>query len=121
MLRQFENVKIRLNGDLSTTFKETYYAEYFSGDVTLTMGDASYTLSIHNGDVIATIAGSPLTGLDIGVTGSEEAWAELYAHKNFHRAVSPRHGKLRLQGNLVRCMGNLNCLSCIVKTLAAEV
>lgn len=117
MLETFRATGERLNGELSSAFRTDGLGEYLSGAVTFLIGESPYTMFFHKGRVIEVQAGLPLTGLDFGVGGPENGWEELYAHRNFSRSIAPRHGKLSLRGNLVRAMGNLNCLGFIARTL----
>ena len=71
--------------------------------------------------IIDIVKGNPLTGADFSVVGPEEGWQELYADKNFFRAVAPQKGKLCLQGNMVAAMGNYNALAYMMKVLCEVV
>ena len=117
MLDKLMMVKDILNGEEAATFKTEFWGEHLSGAVTLTFGTQPYTLTFYRGTVIEVVKGFPLTGTEFGVAGPEEGWQELYEHKNFHRAIAPKHGKLRLQGNMVKAMGNLNPLAFMARVL----
>lgn len=117
MLEKLNRLKDVLNGSEADKFKNEGLGQYLTGDVTLTIGEKNYTMSFFKGTVVGLEEGIPLTGLDIGIAGPEDGWQELYQHHNFSKAISPKHGKLRLQGNMVRAMGNLNCLGYLAKAL----
>lgn len=117
MLEKLRMVQDILNGEEAEQFKNEAFGQYLSGAVTLTFGDQPYTLTFYRGIVIEVVKGFPLTGTEFGVVGPEEGWKELYEHKNFHRAIAPKHGKLRLQGNMVKAMGNLNPLAYMARVL----
>lgn len=121
MKEKLLQVQILINGEKAEDFKENGLGKYLSGDVTYTFAEKAYTMTFHEGTMIAITEGVKLTGIDMGVTGSNEGWQELYMHKNFSRAIAPKHGKLSLQGNMVRCMGNLNCLGYISRILCEVV
>ncbi len=110
-----------LNGEKAGDFKENGLGQYLTGDVTLTFDAESYTMTFHKGTVVEVLDGTNLTGVKMGVAGPTEGWQELYGHRNFSRAIAPKHGKLRLQGNMVKCMGNLNCLGYIARVLCEVV
>jgi hypothetical protein len=110
-----------INGEKEDEFKNKCYGQYLSGDVTFTFGSESYTMTFLKGALIEVMDGVNLTGIEMGVIGPQEGWQELYAHKNFSRAIGPMHGKLRLQGNMVKCMGNLNPLGYIARVLCGVV
>lgn len=119
MLDKLILVQAKLNGEEAEKFKTSGMGAYLSGDVALVFGDQAYTLSFHRGTVTEVVKGIPLTGVDFGVAGPEEGWQELYKHKNFYKAIAPEKGKLRLQGNMVKAMGNLNCLGYLANVLCA--
>lgn len=110
-----------INNEKAGEFKDKWYGQHLSGDVTFTFGDRSYTMTFLKGTLVEVMEGVNLTGLEMGVEGPEEGWRELYAHRNFSRAIGPMHGKLRLKGNMVKCMGNLNPLGYIARTLCGVV
>lgn len=115
MLQRLQSLQRKLNGDDS--FKKRAFAEYLTGSITLGFGREQYTLGIYKGTIIEVLPGVPLTGIDIGVAGPEEGWQQLHDHRNFSRAINPLHGKLSLQGNMIRAMSNINCLAYCCKTL----
>ena len=121
MQESFLKVKKILNEELAQDFKNKGLGQYLSGDVTFTIGNQSHTMTFHKGTLIEVMAGNNLTGIEMGVIGPEDGWQELYQHKNFSRALGPKHGKLRLQGNMVKCMGNLNSLGFIARVLCSVV
>jgi hypothetical protein len=115
MLHRLQLLQQKLNAD--DTFKKNAFAEYLTGAITLGFGKEQYTLAIYKGTVLEVSPGAPLTGIDIGVAGPEEGWQQLYGHRNFSRAINPLHGKLSLQGNMIRAIGNINCLAHCCKAL----
>lgn len=117
MLDKLNRLKDDLNGSKAEKFKTEGLGQFLTGDVTLLFGPKPYTMSFFKGTVVGLQEGIPLSGIDFGVGGPEEGWQELYQHKNFSRAISPKHGKLTLQGNMVRAMSNLNCLGYVAKAL----
>lgn len=121
MLEKLILVQEKLNGEEAEKFKTDGFGIYLTGDVSLVFGDQSYTLSFHRGTVTEVVKGIPLTGVEFGVVGPEEGWQELYAHKNFYKAIAPEKGKLRLHGNMVKAMGNLNCLGYLANVLCAVI
>jgi hypothetical protein len=110
-----------INNEKAEDFKNKWYGQYLSDDVTFTFGSKSYTMAFFKGTLIEIMEGVNLTGVEMGVIGPEEGWQELYAHKNFSRAIGPMHGKLRLQGNMVKCMGNLNPLGYMARVLCSVI
>lgn len=121
MKEKFEEVRERLNGEKHEAFLEEAFGEYLTSSMTFTMGADSYTLCFYKGEVVDVIEGTPLTGIDFGIAGPVEGWVELYAHRNFSRAIAPKHGKLRHQGDLVRSMGNLNATAFVCRVLCEVV
>jgi len=114
-------VQEKLNVEQAEKFRTYGLGQYLTGDVILTFGKQSYTLSFHKGKVIEVAKGIPLTGIDIGVTGPEEGWQELYEHKNFFKAIAPGKGKLSLQGNMLKAQGNLNSLDYLARVLCSVI
>ena len=110
-----------INGEKADDFKSNWLGKYLTGDVTLTFGSESYTIAFYKGSALEVLVGTNLTGVEMGVAGPMDGWQELYDHRNFSRAIAPKHGKLRLQGNMVKCMGNLNCLGYIARVLCDVV
>ena len=117
MLALFEKVLERINGDLAEAFRLEAFGEHLSGLVTFSVGARHFTWAIHKGAVVEASEGVPLTGLELGVGGPEEGWEELFEHRNFSRAIAPKHGRLSLQGDLVKAMGNLNALGFLASAL----
>ena len=110
-----------INNEKSEEFKNKWLGQYLTGDVTLTFGDKPYTLTFNKGTIIEVMEGTNLTGVEMGVTGPQAGWDELYGHRNFSKAIGPKHGQLKLQGNMVKCIGNLNCLGYIARVLCSVV
>jgi hypothetical protein len=121
VLDKLIQVQEKINGEESERFKTEGLGQYFTGDVALIFGEQTFTLSFQRGTITEVFQGSPLTGVDFSVAGPEEGWQELYVHKNFYRAIAPEKGKLHLQGNMVKAMGNLNCLGYLAKVLCTVV
>lgn len=121
MLDKLVLVQEKINGEEAEQFKTEGLGEYLTGDVALVIGAQPYTLSFHKGRIIEVIKGLPLTGVDFGVAGPVEGWQELFEHRNLYRAIAPKHGKLHLQGNMVKAMGNLNCLGYLAKVLCSVI
>lgn len=121
MVANFEKVKELLNGEEHEKFLKDGFGEYVTGRITFTIGDNNYTMYFHEGTVVDVKEGIPLEGMDFGLKGPISGWKDLFEHRNFSKAVSPKHGKLRHQGNLIRCMGNLNATAYICRILCSIV
>lgn len=121
MKEKLLQVKELINNEKADDFKNNCFGQYLTGDVTLTFATASYTMTFNKGVIVEVMEGTNLTGIEMGVIGPQEGWQELYEHKNFSRAIGPKHGQLRLQGNMVKNMGNLNCLGYIARVLCSVV
>jgi pimeloyl-ACP methyl ester carboxylesterase len=51
-----------------------YYGRFFTGSITFVEGTAQGSLYFHDGQAYACESGLPLTGIDVGISGSAEAW-----------------------------------------------
>lgn len=120
MLEKLLLVQKRINGEEAETFKTKWFGKYLTGDVTLVFGDDAYTLSFHKGTLIEVYKGIPLTGFDMGLSGTQEGWKEVYKHQIFQKAIS-NIGTLKLLGASLRVRSNLNPLAHLVRVLCKVV
>ena len=120
MLIKFEKVKELINGQEAETFKEKYFARYFTGDITLVFDLTPYTMSFHKGTMIETIKGKPLTGINFGLGGAQEQWNEFYKHRNFQFATSPAHNPNHFDflGNILAFRQNNNVIAHLMRVVA---
>lgn len=119
MKEKLLKIKEIINNEKTDDFKENYFGKYLTGDVTLTFDNVSYTMTFNKGVIVELIDGINLTGVEMGIIGPQAGWQELYTHKNFSRAIGPKHGRLGLQGNMIKNMGNLNSLGYIARVLCS--
>lgn len=120
MLDKFNKVKELINGREAETFKEKYFARFFTGDITLVFGETPYTLSFHKGTMIDTIKGTPLTGINFGLEGTQAKWDEFFEHRNFQLATSPPHNPnhLGFLGSTLAFRQNNNVIAHLMRIIA---
>jgi pimeloyl-ACP methyl ester carboxylesterase len=76
MIKRLQKVQEYLNNTGSDKFAKECYGKFLTGSITLIDGGATGTLFFRNGRVYDLKEGipDPESGVDIGVTGSKEAW-----------------------------------------------
>lgn len=120
MLGKFEKVKELINGAEAETFKEKYFARFFTGDITLVMDKISYTLSFHKGTMIDTAQGKQLSGINFGLGGTGEQWEDFFKHRNFQFATSAKRNPLCFEflGSPLAFRQNNNVIAHLLRVMA---
>jgi hypothetical protein len=114
-----ETLRDRINGDCADTFKNRYFGRFFTGDMTLRHDDATYTYSIHCGDVVAIRAGVPITGIDIGVSGAAIDWQTFSARRSLTVSTNKMNPHtLTLHGAPLRLRQNFNALAYLCRVFS---
>lgn len=114
-----EMLRDRLNGDCAETFREKYYGRFFSGDMSVKYDAQVFTLSIHQGKVVAVQQGTPITGVDIGVGGGAEDWQEFSHRKSLSVSLNSMNPhNLSLMGAPLRTRQNFNALAYLCRVFS---
>lgn len=124
MLEKFLQLKEIINGKETENFREKYFGKYFTGDITLTFENNSYTMSFHSGVMVAVMEGIPFTGINFGLQGTEERWADFFAKKIFGLATAPAYQNplgLTVTGSIIAFRQNYNIAAHLCKELAKLV
>ena len=76
MIERLQKMQMHLNNFGADRFAEEYYGKHFTGSMTIVDGKETGTLFFRNGVIYDLKEGNPdpESGVDIGVTGSKEAW-----------------------------------------------
>ena len=119
-LEKFKKVKELINGQEAETFKERYFARFFTGDITLVFDDIPYTLSFHKGTMVDTVKGKPLTGINFGLGGTQSQWDDFFEHRNFQLATSPAHNPKHFEflGSTLAFRQNNNVIAHLMRVVA---
>jgi hypothetical protein len=119
-LKQFEKVKELINGLEAETFKGRYLARYFSGDITFVFAQTPFTLSFHKGTMLAAEVGKPITGVQVGLGGSEAHWEYFFSHRNFQLSTSPKHAEFCFEtlGSPLAYRQNNNTIAQLMRVIA---
>ena len=119
MLDVMLKLKDRLNGPDAETFAKTYYARVLVGDITLKYDAEVYTLSVHNGTIIDVIAGIPLTGVDLGVSGAKKDWDQFAIRKSLTVSTNKMNPNcLAHLGTPLRTRQNFNAVAYLCRVFA---
>lgn len=118
-LEKMQQLQEAINGEEAEKFLNFYYGKFFSGDITLTEDDTVFTLSFHNGKLIAIEEGLPNSGLDIGVLGSKKEWDRFSTHKSLSVATNKGNpDNLTTQGGAIRFRQNFNVVAQLIRVWA---
>ncbi len=125
MFQKMEKLQQIVNGPEGESFREFYYGKFFTGTVTLIDGDEKATLSFHQGKIYVIASGIPDTGVDIGVSGTTEAWDAFCGHKSLTVASSrvstdadKPYPRLAQLGGIIRVRQNFNPLAQLCRLYA---
>lgn len=119
MMKVAEELRHRLNGACSDNFANRYYGRFFSGDITVKYDDIVFTLSVHDGNVIAVRNGIPITGVDLGVSGSTEDWTEFGVRKSLSVSTNKMNPhNLTLMGSPLRTRQNFSALAYLCRVFS---
>lgn len=119
MLEKMKRLQELINGPEAEKYLEYYYGKFFTGDITLIDGKESCTLSFHRGKCICVVEGIPNTGVDIGVSGSNEDWDKFCTHKSLSVATNKGNSNnLTTLGGAVRFRQNFNAVAQLIRVYA---
>lgn len=122
MMEIAEELGRKLNGECSDKFANVYYGRFFTGDMTVKYDGAAFTLSMHNGKVVATVEGVPITGIDLGVSGSKEEWDQFAIRKSLSVSTNRMNPhNLTLLGAPLRTRQNFNALAYLCRVFSEIV
>ncbi|WP_342433432.1 hypothetical protein [Neobacillus sp. FSL H8-0543] len=112
-------LKEEINGEEAELFKEFYYGKFFSGSITLIEETEAVTLVFYKGNCIDVVNGVPNSGLDIGVSGSKEAWDKFVTHKSLSVATNKGNSNnLSTLGGAIRFRQNFNVVAQLIRVFA---
>lgn len=118
-LEKMQQLQELINGEEADKFLNFYYGKFFSGDISLTEDDTTYTLSFHKGKLIDIEEGMPNTGLDIGVTGTKKEWDKFATHKSLSVATNKGNAdNLTTLGGAIRFRQNFNVVAQLIRVWA---
>lgn len=119
MFEKLQLLKSQINGPEAQTFREGYFARFFTGNITLIFDKETYTLFFHEGVLINIAPSVAMSETSIGVSGSKEAWEAYFEKPIFGLALMPSNpNHLTSFGPPLVFRQNYNVISYLCKVLA---